>query len=154
MTVGLAGDLLLFLLHFQFLCSHKRFSAGSNSHNQLIFQEIIPLLFGLGDLLQRLVVLVEEELGQLAHVFAVLELRGCYLARLSEVSVLVQDLMHLVFDFRFKVEILQQTRDHLIDLLRLGVLRPYDLVLDGLLDGPKHVGVLDLLEDQLALLLV
>ena len=97
--------------------------------------------------------MVEEGLWQGTGVAAVLELCGGDFGSLLEVSVPVEQLVDFVFDFGLQVELLQEPWDLLRNVLWLSF--AFDnLVLDGLLDGPESIAVLDVSEDELAFLVV
>lgn len=148
------GGLFFFHLLLQLLGSHVRLATRSNCRQQLGLECVVPLASGLGHVLQRLVIAVEEELRQLRHVPAVLELGRRDLARLLEEAVFVEDLVHLVLDLGLELQIPEEARNQLGDFMRLQVLRANNLVLDRFLDGPEDVAVLDFLEYQLTLLVV
>ena len=152
-AVRFTGLLFLDFL-FQFFGSHERLSTGPDGLQQLVFEVVVPLPASHGHLLERLMILVEEELRQLAHVPAVLELGGCDLGSLSEVAVLVQYLMDFILDLGFQVELFQEPRNHLAYFLGLGVFGSNYFILNGLLDGPEDVRVLDVFENELAFLFV
>jgi len=84
-------------------------------------------------------ILVEEVVGQLVHILAIPELGQGYLASLLEGPILVQNLMDLVFDLGFQIQVFQQPRDHFRNVLGLGVLGLQDLVLNDLFDRPEDV---------------
>ena len=67
--------------------------------------------------------------------------------------------MHLILNLRLQVQITEQPRDHFSDVLRcqratlaFGVALD-DLFFNRLFDAPEYVGILNLFEDELALLL-
>ena len=128
--------------------------------------ELLLELFGPGPLggghaLQRLVVLVEEVLRQLVQVVAVLELSDSDLRLVLEVAVLVEDLVHLVLDLSLKVQVSQQLRDNISNVLVVVIasrsltaaLWLHHFVFNCFFDGPEHIRVLNILEYKLALLL-
>ena len=115
---------------------------------------VVPLPPDLSDVLKGLMVLIKKVLWELAHVLAVFELGGSDLRSVLEISVFVENLMDLVFDFGLQIQILEKSGDHVTYLLGLGIFVSHDLILNCLLDGPKHVRVLYLLEDKLSFLVV
>ena len=84
-------------------------------------------------------ILVKEKLWQLAHVFAILEFSGSDLASLSEIAVLVEHFVHFVFNSGFEIEVFQKAWNHVLNFLRLHILRLYDLILNIFLDIPECV---------------
>ena len=58
-------------------------------------------------------VLVEEVAGELAHILAVFELGSCNLTSFPEITIFIQDLMNLVFNFCLKIKVFQKSRNHL-----------------------------------------
>lgn len=59
--------------------------------------------------------------------------------------------MDLIFDFGLKIEFFHHFWNHITNLLCFGDAGLADLLLNCFLDGPEGVGVLDFLEDELAL---
>jgi hypothetical protein len=82
------------------------------------FQMLTPLIFAGGNALEWLLIRVIEVVGQLLPVLALLELGLRHSGDLSEVAIVVEDLVDLVLDFCFKIEILQKFGDRFLNLVR------------------------------------
>ena len=118
-----------------------------------------PLIFRGGDTFQRLLIRVVEVVGQLLlRIIALFEFGLGYGGHLTEVAIAVEDLVDLIFDFGFKVEIFQQFGDGFLDFMGCGVATDLfgvfavgldELILQRLLDLPEGVAIADVLEDQL-----
>lgn len=116
LTVCITGFLFLLYFLLLFLWPYIHLSCHPNSLDHLLFKYFIPVLFHLCDCLQRLVVLIEEVPWKLTHILAVLELGRRDLTGVSEEAILVEDLMHLVFDFGLQIQIFKKSRDHFMDV--------------------------------------
>ena len=115
---------------------------------------VVPLSPNLSYVFKWFEILIKEILWKLAHVSAILELGSSYLVDVSEVSVFVQDLMDLVLYLGLQIEILQQSWNHIANVLSFGIFVFDNLFLDSFLNGPENVGVSYLFEDQLSFFVV
>jgi len=103
----LFGSLLLGRCLLFFLKTHDWLTAVADEIRQLVAQVLVPLLAGARQSVVRLVLLLEKGARQRANVRTVLKLCLCHLGGLLEVSVAVEELMHLVFDLCLQVEFFQ-----------------------------------------------
>lgn len=114
---------------------------------------LVPLLASCGQGVVWLILLLKEGVREGADIGAVLELRLCDLGRLLKVAVPVEKFVNLVLDLCLQVEVFQQTRNLLLNIRYLAAAL-HDLVLDRLFDSPEGVAILDVFEDEFALLSV
>ena len=106
MGLSLAWLFLLYLF-LKLFWSHPGFATGSNSLVQLTFDIVVPLPSNTSYVFKRFEILIKEIFWELAHVSAIFELGRSDLVDVSEVSALVQDLVDLVLNLGFQIQILK-----------------------------------------------
>lgn len=101
LVVGRLFDLFFHLLLNNFLYLHPRFSILPREAAQSSLQVLTPVFASLSDTFKGLILRFKEGLRKLLYIFAVLKFCCGDLARLLEVTILVQEFVNFVLNFSF-----------------------------------------------------